>query len=358
MKKLLYPLIALLSFQLSFAQGTEVKIDMIDANWDLPDDAAFESFDNRRTLILNNGRATVKTQDFKNGAIEVDIFANSGRSFAGITFRKQDGTMEEVYLRMHKSGQVDAVQYTPIFNEESNWQLFSEYQARVAFKDTGWNTLRVEINGNSAEVFVNDASVMSVDHLRTGHEMGQIGLFALFTNRFSNFRLTPGTAVVRPEKAASPPADSNTITEWAIAPASPYREGELHFEDFAEATYRTVKAEASGLLPFSKYLKKSSAGRFEQNAEDYTVASTTVYASKSETRLFSFDYSDKIIVYLNGTIVFRGNNAFRAKGVQYMGHLDIDTNTLYLPLEKGVNTIHCVVIDKANGWGIMGKLDP
>lgn len=82
-----------------------------------------------------------------------------------------------------------------------------------------------------------------------------------------------------------------------------------------------------------------------------------MYADKSGTQLFSFDYSDKIIVYLNGKAVFKGNNAFRTKGVQYMGHLAIDTNTLFLPLEKGENTIHCVVIDKANGWGIMGKLE-
>jgi len=76
-----------------------------------------------------------------------------------------------------------------------------------------------------------------------------------------------------------------------------------------------------------------------------------------ETRIFSFDYSDKIIVYLNGEVIFKGNNAFRAKGIQYMGHIDINTNRLYLPLESGVNKIHCVVIDKANGWGIIAKLE-
>lgn len=40
-----------------------------------------------------------------------------------------------------------------------------------------------------------------------------------------------------------------------------------------------------------------------------------------------------------------------------MGHLDMDTHILYLPLKKGTNTFHCVVIDKANGWGLIGKLE-
>jgi hypothetical protein len=40
-----------------------------------------------------------------------------------------------------------------------------------------------------------------------------------------------------------------------------------------------------------------------------------------------------------------------------MGHININTNKLYLPLEKGANKIHCVVMDKANGWGLIAKLE-
>lgn len=40
-----------------------------------------------------------------------------------------------------------------------------------------------------------------------------------------------------------------------------------------------------------------------------------------------------------------------------MGHLNLKANTLLLNLKKGENTIHCIVIDKANGWGLMGKLE-
>lgn len=357
MQKIIYLLIVLLSFQVSIAQDSFTKIDMVNANWILPKEATFERFDNRETLLLNGGRATVKNQSFTNGTIEVDVYANSIRSFAGITFRKQNGNMEEVYMRMHKSNQADAIQYTPILNNESNWQLYKEYQAKVLFKNTGWNTLRLEVNNKSAEVFVNDEKVMSIDHLRIDHNKGEIGIFSLFTNRFSNFKIIHREALKDAEKRDNKPIVPNVITEWEITNARPYKEHSVRVDDFLKEEYTVVTTEASGLLPFSKYIKKTSSGGFEENEENYTVATTTVLADTNETRLFSFDYSDKIIVYLNGKAIFKGNNAFMSKGVQYMGHIDINANKLYLKLEKGKNMIHCLVIDKANGWGLIAKLD-
>ena len=66
--------------------------------------AVFEEFQNRQTLFLD-GRVTLNDFSFFNGTLEVDILANSSRSFAGIFFREQQETAEEVYLRLHKSGQ-------------------------------------------------------------------------------------------------------------------------------------------------------------------------------------------------------------------------------------------------------------
>lgn len=357
MIKILYSLIALLSFQLSIAQNSETKIEMVASNWNVTKEVTFERFDNRETLLLNSGRVTAKNQKFTNGTIEVDVYANSIRSFAGITFKKQNNNMEEVYMRLHKSNQVDAVQYTPIFNNESNWQLYKELQARVSFKNKSWNTLRIEVKNKSAEVFVNNEKVMSIDYLRTNHRTGEIGLFALFNNRFSNFKFTPKDTIENSETSDNSPIDLNIITQWKITNAKPYNQKELYFDDFLKEKYTTVNTEKSGLLPISKYIKKTFSGNFEQNIEDYTIAFTSVYTENSGTKLFSFDYSDKIIVYLNGEAIFKGNNAFRTKGVQYMGHIDINTNKLYLPLRKGVNNIHCVVVDKANGWGLIAKLE-
>lgn len=354
--KIVYILIALMSFQLSIAQSATQQIDMIPSLWNVNDKTTFEQFDNRETLVLTGGRITVKNEKFSNGTIEVDVYANSKRSFAGITFRKQNDIIEEVYMRMHKSRQVDAIQYTPIFNNESNWQLYREYQAQVTFKNTGWNALRIEVNNNLADVFVNEEKVLSIDDLRTDNTLGEVGLFALFGNRFSNFRITHKNPTQNDNNKNTAIVGDQIITEWNISKARPYKEENLNYEDILNEEYRTVTTEKSGLLPISKYVRKNVSGNFSQNKEDYIIASTAIKVNKKETRIFSFDYSDKIIVFLNGNILFKGNNAFRAKGVQYTGHVDINANTLFLPLKKGTNILHCVVIEKANGWGLMGKI--
>lgn len=317
--------------------------------------AVFEKFQGKETLVLN-GRVIVKNQNFSNGIISVDVYANTARSFAGIIFRQQEGSREEVYMRLHKSTQVDALQYTPVFNGETNWQLYNKHQANIEFKTKGWNKLRIEINNKTAVVYVNNENVLTINNLRTDNMNGDIGLFALFNNRFSNFSVTNKDITISQQKEKSTKSDAAIITKWNITKAFLYNEESLNFKNFSKEKYTTVSTESSGLLPISKYVKKPSSGNFEDNIEVYTVASTIINVATKQIKKFSFDYSDKIKIYFNGKLLFYGNNAFRTKGIQHEGHLDINSNTLYLNLKKGKNILHCVVIDRANGWGLMGKL--
>ena len=347
----------LLIAQMLVGQISET-IPMQAKNWNgsKGDKLDFELFDGRETLNLD-GKAVVSGMEFSNGILEVEVYAKQARSFAGFIFRKQDGTMEEVYMRMHKSRQPDAVQYTPTYHGESNWQLYPEHQANVTFKEEGWHTLRVEVNNLTASFFINNEKVLEVATLKSGNLSGEVGLFALFGNRFSNFRITKtGNAIVKePYPIVTP--EKGIIGEWDLTEAQPYIENQLDFKDFEEAKTIQAFTEPMGLLPISKYLAKPSAGNFEGNPETYTVASTTIVVDQAQTRLFSFDFSDKIIVYLNGEPIFYGNNAFRSKNVQFQGHLGLSANILPLHLKKGTNRLHCVVIDRANGWGLIGKLE-
>lgn len=111
------------------------------------------------------------------------------------------------------------------------------------------------------------------------------------------------------------------------------------------------------MLPISKYVKKNSGGQFEANNEDFVIAKIDLNTlGKIRIRIF-FDYSDKCVVMLNGTEIFRGNNAFRSKGIQFTGHLNVNANCLSLDLEEGENILQFFVIEKANGWGLIGKLE-
>ncbi|MDF0706102.1 family 16 glycoside hydrolase [Flagellimonas okinawensis] len=317
---------------------------------------SFETFDGRQTMVLD-GKAFARDINFSNGVLEMDVYANHKRSFAGFLFRKQDQNFEEVYMRMHKSRQVDAVQYTPTYHGESNWQLYPEHQAQVAFSSLGWNHLRVVVEHLSATVFVNGEQVLQVNNLKSGNLNGEMGIWALFGNRFSNVSITKTGEAVAKEPYPVLTLEKGIISEWDLTAAQPYSEEAIAFGNFENAKTITVTTEQSGLLPISRYLAKPTSGDFERNQEAFTVASTTIAVDQAQTRLFSFDFSDKIIVFLNGEAIFYGNNAFRSKNNQFQGHLGLSANKLPLKLKKGFNTLHCVVIDKANGWGLMGKLE-
>ncbi|GGG28497.1 hypothetical protein GCM10011344_31570 [Dokdonia pacifica] len=315
---------------------------------------AFETIDGKNTLVLN-GRAEVKNAFFSNGTITVDVLANQKRSFAGITFRKQDDTFEEVYIRMHKSGEPDALQYTPVFNNESNWQLYPEYQTVAITKNEGWNTLKIHVMDNVAEIFVNGKSMLIVDDLKTDHKAGSIGLFALFENRFANLKFSENKKVINAKKQDDKTIEG-LITEWQLSDPKPYNEVDDFDKLLNVAHKKNVKTESNGLLLISKYVVKPSRGMYERNSEDYVIVETSIDSNSEIIKSFSFDYSDKIIVYLNGELLYIGNNGFRFKNIQYKGHLKMDTNRIPLKLKKGKNLLQCIVVEKANGWGLMGRV--
>jgi len=341
-----------------FAQNDITHVPLDAQSWLVPDGvkAVFEEFDGRATVMLN-GTISAINHEFSNGVIEVDVYANQKRSFAGISFRQQDGTSEEVYMRMHKSGQPDAVQYTPIYNRESSWQLYDELQTNTRFLNEGWNTLRIEVVGDRSQVLINGSKVLVVQDLKTDLLTGGVGLFSLFGNRFSNFRYSDEEIAIPSEKEERAQRLPGIITKWNLSEAQNFIAEDLDYNMFSAMSMIEVSTENSGLLPISKFRKKPSSGNFEQNPEAYAVALTTFSGIAGEYKQFSFDYSDKIIVYFNGERIFSGNNAFRAKGNLFKGNLRINTNTIYLPLKEGANTLHCVVIDRANGWGLMGRLE-
>lgn len=327
-----------------------------------------ESHLGQESLYLD-GQAYVEGTAFRDGIIEVDIAPNTDRSFAGLIFRvkPEEGAsdfglanFEEVYLRLHKSGLPDAVQYIPIYNGESTWQLYREYQAAEEFNQRGWIHLKVVVAGERAAVYLDNASHPSlvVDRLRHGYDEGAVGLFALFGNHFANFRYTP-VEVAEPPMTEPPAPVQGTVLQWALsepmlataADAETYP-GEQVLENM---DWLVAEAEPSGLVPISKYRARPESGAFDQNPEGLAWTRLIVDAERAGHKKLFFDYSDKVVVFLNGEPVFAGNNAFRSKGVLERGDLGIDGNALFLDLRAGENEILIAVTERANGWGLMAR---
>ena len=103
---------------LMFGQPQTLSLPPDSPRWDLEQQAKVAEYLGRKCLLLDGGAAVVKDFEMRDGVIDVDIATPAKRGFFGIQFRmSNDGANGEwVYLRQHKSGLPDAMQYTPVLN--------------------------------------------------------------------------------------------------------------------------------------------------------------------------------------------------------------------------------------------------
>ena len=97
------------------------------------------------------------------------------RSFHGVFWRGQDGeNYESFFVRPHQVGNPDSIQYTPVRNGISSWQLYHGpgFWNPVDFPIDEWFTIRVAFAGERAEVFVAGAQALVVPELKAERSRG------------------------------------------------------------------------------------------------------------------------------------------------------------------------------------------
>ena len=191
--------------------------------WDLQGQAKVVDYQGRKSLFLDGGAAVLNDFEMRDGVIDVDVATPASRGFFGIQFRiTGDGDNAEwVYLRQHKSGLPDALQYTPVLNTGLNWQIYNGpgFTGAVDIPRDVWFHLRLEVVGAQARLYVKDLDkpVLVMNDLKSGIQKGQLALAALTgATYFSNFevRATPDV----PWQRQLPPMPPGTLTKWSYRP--------------------------------------------------------------------------------------------------------------------------------------------
>ena len=230
--------------------------------WELEAQAKPTEYLGRKCLYLDGGAATLKGFELRDGVIDVDVATPAARGFFGIQFRIADegANGEWVYLRQHKSGYPDAMQYTPILHTGANWQIYNGpgFTGAVDIPKDVWFHLRLEVTGAQAKLFVKDMDkpALVMNDLKSGVQKGSVALYVLTgATYFSNFEIreTPSATWER-HLPSMPP---NTITKWSLSPAfdalSRNLDQPLSPADRDSIQWQDVEAEAPGFVVIYRY---------------------------------------------------------------------------------------------------------
>lgn len=345
--------------------------------WQMQDPKArVEDYLGRKSLYLTAGYASLKDVVFEDGVVEVDIAAPaSGASFVGLVFRFENADEHEiVYFRPHKSGQEDAVQYTPSFNGAAAWQLYSGrgFINAVEIPKEQWVHARIEVAGLGAKVYFNDMAkpVLVIADLKRGYRRGSVGLWGGATGgHFSNFTYKVEPAGTQQE-IKTPPTPAGILARWELSEAFDVAQRDPETlpaaAELKAMKWQAVTVEPPGMLVINRYRRSAGIVPFFREPDERTgkragrrgvFARTVIYSDRDQLKRMSFGYSDEVAIFLNAQPVFNGKSAFRFRDPGFLGIMDVEDDAVYLNLKKGRNEIVLGLADYFGGWGFICRID-
>lgn len=349
--------------------GTVRKLPFSDGRWELQGErTAVESKDGRETLRVETGWAYRRDVRLEDGTIDFDVQLTRRRSFVYLAFRiVRDGENEEIYLRPHKSGLPDAVQYAPVWQRSSAWQLHHGPGATAApvFEPGAWTHVRVVLQGRRAALFVGELArpVLVVPQLAREPQPGYIALRGFLPAgtpgegpiaRFANVEIRPNEVAYDFSSLPLAPAaeEAGVVRAWAVSRAfPPARDPRVELPDASTlGSLERLETEPGGLLELHRLVKLLEGSRAAE-----AVARVHVRAARADLRAFDLGFSDRVTVFLNGRPLFSGDASYSFDAPRRDGLIGYDQARLYLPLEKGDNELAVVVADSFGGWGLMGR---
>ena len=310
-------------------------------------------------LRIKGGTAVLGDVEFRNGVIEYDIAISPGRGFGGAVFRGQDErNYEHFYIRSHQSGNPDANQYTPVFNGVSGWQLYhgEGYGAPVEYRFNEWMHVKIVVAGTRAEVYIDsDEPVLRIQDLKHGDLAGFIGLdVANFSAvHFADFRFTALPELYwLPVDSAAAVADDTLVTSWQVSSAfeATKLNGLMRLADgdWQQLEWTELESDGNGVANLARVQGLA-------DGSNTAFARHVIQADGPETRTLSLGYSDAARVYLNGRLLYSGDNTYRSRDYRYLGTIGL-FDEVPLPLEAGDNELWIAVTEAFGGWGVLARL--
>lgn len=360
--------VAAMSLLVTQGARAQEQIEFAGQHWDVAGDAKLERLDGEDALQLRSSRLSLPDAEFGDGTIEFDFRTTGHRSFVGVGFRVAESgrDFEYFYLRPSQTGRFDATQYTPVDHGLSAWQIYAEHNAMAWIPPDTWVHVRMEIEGPSMDVFVGDATepTMRVAHLLRSPETGGLLLIGnfpqgqeldLYPNAFAN--LTIRRARSRPQPEVGEPMGNgppNAVQRWDVSPAFPAPAEtitELPSDVMAGEWSSIWTHDAQGRLNIGR-----SRALMDGDHGTTVLARAVIRSDRDQVKRLNFGFSDRGSVFLNGALVFTGDNTYLSRSGRYLGVMTVNNDALYLPLHRGDNELIFAVSEAFGGWGLVARL--
>jgi len=317
-----------------------------------------ETYRGRSALLLRKGSAWLRGSHFQNGTIEFDIAFSEATGFPGIAFRAASHDDYELfYLRENLSGQPHATQYTPVLHGLFAWQIYAgpAWEATARWTYDRWMHVKLLVSGTRAELYVDgDSAVQVVPRLRGPEGAGEVGFLAgPGVARFANLVVRPeaeprlaGTlpvardltspSIVRTWRVSTPFAESLMTRPADLPPA------------LAPTAWRTLDIEERGIANLARLAGNG-------NGRNTVIAAVTITSDRARSVPLRFGFSDRVRVYLNGRMLYAGNDGFGTHDPDFLGIVGL-FDELNLPLRRGTNELWFAVSETFGGWAITADL--
>lgn len=313
-------------------------------------------------LALEKGLLRADGADFTDGVISFKVAYPEHRAFIGVAWRVQDRQhYEEIYLRAHLNDKPDGVQYTPVNHTLSAWQIYSDGNAIAPIQQDydGWNDVKIVIKNDQADLYFNsEKPVLHIPDLKNNLPAG--GLALRSTNRsdettyFSDLvirPLRPSEAIVGTPKPSKIIPDG-LIDKWMVS--APFDEsaviGKTLLSGVDDQPWHTLVVETNGIANLSRLHSR-------QDGADTVFVRKTLTVDHDQIRELRFGFSDRVRLYLNGTLIYAGDDGFQTRDYRFLGLMGFH-DTVGLNLKSGENELVAAVSETFGGWGWAAALSP
>ncbi len=349
----------------AYAQDEPQSLSFAGHQWRIAaKSAAMETHLGREALALGGGRLWLDDIDFADGVIEFDVAYAEMPGFIGPIWRaRDDDHFEEIYFRAHLNKKPDAVQYTPVENGNSAWQIFSDENAigPLTQKFGSWNHVKLVVEGDKADFHFNtEAPALHIPDLKTSNKSGSIGLRTSgrggIVAYFSNFSVRPlrdGEGVVGEAKEA-PALPDGLITRWTVSSVFP--------ESMVDEALTLPKKTTDGLAWTPLEVETNGIANISKITEQLENNDSTVFiranidAKKKIMKELRFGYSDRVRIYLNGKRVYAGDAGWTVRDYRFLGTVGF-FDSVGLDLKKGDNELLVAVSETFGGWAWAGVIE-